>query len=145
MRLGHAVVALAEQRRIVVGRRAVELHDLLRISIQPVDQRLQGLAHQPAHRHVVEAHVHIRTGAFDGQAVVVDHLHASLARLRNDRCARATVQVHQQQHLRAVGDRLLGLRLLHAGVAFCVDDGVVHAGCLEGFLKEATVVSFPAG
>jgi len=57
--------------------------------------------------------------------------------------ARAGVQVDQQEHLGAVGDRLLGLLLLRGLVALGVLDLGLDARVVERLLQERPVDRLP--
>ena len=135
LRVDDGVVALLEQRRVVVGRRAVEDRDLRALLVaHAVDE---ALALQLADLLVVERDVVVGRVGVERQAVVVDDLDALRLGVRRDRGARARVEVHQQDDLRAVGDRLLGLLLLRRLVALGVLDLGLDAGVLERLLQRA--------
>ncbi len=140
------LVALLEVGRERVGRRAVQLRDRrlgLAGLVEPVDQ---ALALQPARLGGVAGHVVVGV-ALQRQAVVVDHRHALRLRGRDDRRATPGVEVDEQDHLRALGDRLLGLAALRRRVALrVVDDEVVvgEPGRLERLAEEAPVGVLPA-
>src|SRR5918998_1449275 len=142
LRVDDGVVALLEQRRVVVRRRAVEHGDVGgRLVAHALDQ---ALALQPADGLVVERDVVVDVGRVERQAVVVDHLDALRRRVRLDRRAGAGVEVDEQDHLRAVGDRLLGLLLLGGLVAFGVRDRGLDAGGVERLLQERPIDGLPA-
>ena len=77
------VVALLEQRGIVVGRVAVDVDDAgaLRLGTQAL---LEAGPHEAADLHVVERHV-VRRAATEGEAVVVNALDTSLGGLTEAR------------------------------------------------------------
>src|SRR5918999_1194446 len=132
LRVDDRVVAVLEQLRVVVRRRAVQHGDVGgRLVAHALDE---ALALQPADRLVVERDVVVDVGRVEREAVVVDHLDALRGGVRLDRGARAGVQVDEQDHLRAVGDRLLGLLLLRGLVALGVLDLHLHAGSFERLL-----------
>src|SRR5215213_10718554 len=140
-RVEHGVVALLEQRGVVVRRRPVELGDAgIGLALEALHE---ALALQLAHGHVVERDV-VVARALERQAVVVDDLDAARLRVRLDGGAGAGVEVRQQQHLRAVGDGLLGLLLLRGLVALRVLDLDGHAEIVEGLLQERSVGLLPA-
>ena len=140
LRLQHRVVALLEQRRVVVRRRAVEHGHLGALLVaEAVDE---SLTLELADLLVVERHVVVRV-ALEREAVVVDDLDALRLGVGRDRRAGAGVEVHEQEHLRAVRDRLLGLLLLGGLVALGVRDGVLHAGRVERLLEERPVDRLP--
>ena len=142
LRLQHRVVALLEQRRVVVGRGAVELGDRRALLVaEAVDE---ALTLELADLLVVERDVVVGV-ALQREAVVVDDLDALRLRVGGDRRAGAGVEVHEQQHLRAVRDRLLGLLLLGGLVALGVGDRDLDAGGVERLLQERPVDRLPAG
>ena len=103
----------------------------------------EALALELADLLVVERDVVVGV-AVERQAVVVDDLDALALGVGRDRRAGAGVEVDQQQHLRAVGDRLLGLLLLRGLVALGVLDLDVDAGVVERLLQERPVDRLPA-
>src|SRR4051794_13302672 len=142
-RVEDRVVALREQRGVVVGRRAVELGDLRLGHARLREAVDEALALELADGHVVERHVVVGL-ALERQAVVVDDLDALGLRVGLDRGARAGVEVDEQDHLRTVGDRLLGLLLLRRLVALGVLDRDRDAGRLERRGQERPVGRLPA-
>ena len=90
-----------------------------------------GGALQHADRVAVERRVQHGGAALD-LAVVVDRLDALRGGRLLDRRSRAGVDRGDDQDLRAVGDALVGLRLLLLRVALRVDDACGDAGGLEG-------------
>src|SRR5919204_2285058 len=112
-RVEDRVVTLLEQMRVVVGRAAVQLGDdrvraVLAPRLQAVDE---ARALQLADADVVERHV-VRGLAADDEAVVVDDLRALADGEVRDRVARRSVDLVEQDHLCALGQALLCLRLL---------------------------------
>ena len=96
-------------------------------------------------RDVVEADVRRAAGAAGVEAVVLDHLDAGFLRRVDDRAAGARVDADEHDHARAVGDGLLGLRLLRGRVALGVDDGVLDAGVGERLVEVAAGRRSPSG
>src|SRR4051794_14853981 len=140
-RVEHAVVAVGEQRRVVVGGRAVELgHGGLVRRAEALDE---ALALQLADRLVVERDVVVGAAA-ERQAVVVDDLRAARMGGVDDRRARPRIEVDEQDDLGAVGQRLVGLAALGGGIALRVDDGVRDAGLLERIGQIPAVLRLPA-
>src|SRR3954447_16580087 len=140
-RIEHAVVAVGEQRRVVVRRRAVELGDGgLARAAKALDE---ALALELADRLVVERDVVVGAAA-QRQAVVVDDLRATGVGGVDDGRARTRIEVDEQDDLRAVGQRLVGLAALGGGIALRIDDGVGNTGGLEGLVEIAPVLGLPA-
>ena len=137
------VVARAEQERVVVLLAAVQHHDRGCRRAERVDHRLEGLGHRPADLDVVEAHVCGAAGAAGVEPVVLDDLDVRVLGGVDDRRARAGVEADEQDDAGAVGDGLLGLRLLLRRVALGVHDVVLDVGRLEGLLEVAPVVRLP--
>ncbi len=114
--------ALLVRRRVGVGRRAVDHHDS--VASAAVRQRSQQrLALLLADSERVDRDVGVDVGAVD-QARVGDDRHALRSGVVGDRGGGSHVDRVDHEHLRAVGDRLLGLLLLLGGVLLGV--GVDH-------------------
>ena len=64
--------------------------------------------------------------------------------LLDDRRARPRIEVDEQDHLRAVRDRLLRLAGLGGRIALGVDDRVVDAGSRERLVQVLAVLGLPA-
>ena len=138
-------VAGAELEGVVVLLAAVE-HDHGRlVDVESVDLGLEDLGHLSADLFVVEAHVGVAARAAGVEPVVLDDLDSGFLGHVDDRRARARVVAREHDHLGAVGDGLLGLRLLGDRTAFGVDDVVVHAGLRERVLEVLAVVGLPPG
>src|SRR4051794_19556540 len=139
------VVALLEERGVVVRRRAVQLGDdrVRRVDALCLRALDEALALELADLDVVEGHV-VRRRPAKGEAVVVDDLHAVSDRVLLDRRAGAGVEVDEQDDLRTVRDGLLRLRLLRGSLALGIDDAVRQPGLLEGLREERPVSRLPA-
>ena len=141
-RVEDRVVAVGEQRRVVVRGRAVELRHH-RLADAGCGQALdESLALQLADPLVVERDV-VVGAASERQPVVVDHFDAVLMREADDRGAAAGVEVDQQDDLGAVGDRLLSLRALSGRISLGVDDRVRHAGGGQRLIQVLAVELLP--
>src|SRR5204862_395708 len=92
------VVALVEERRVVVGGVPAH-HDDLRVGHMPGgDAGLQSVAHDLADGHIVKAHV-VRPAAAEGAAVVVDDLHPlSRSQKRLNSNSTMSYRRRRQQH-----------------------------------------------
>ena len=131
--------ALLVVARARVGRRAVEHHDRLAARVaELVEQRLRL---DLAHAHVVEGHVVVDRRARD-QAVIRDHRDVRLLGAVDRRGRRLGVHGVEHEHLRAVGDRRLGLLLLTRGVLIgvLVDDLAARAQRLDLGLEARLVL-----
>jgi hypothetical protein len=142
-RLERLGVALLEQRRVVVGRVAVDEDDVGRGLARVGQALLQALAHQLADRHVVERHV-VGGAAAQGQAVVVDGLDAGGLRLLQARRAGVAVQVDDHQHVHAAVDHAVADRAELRLVAVRVLDVGLQARILERGIEQWPVVGLPA-
>src|SRR4051794_13245997 len=135
----HAVRALLEQARVVVRGRAVDHHDRagLALLLQLGDEagRLQ-----LADLDVVEGDV-VVDGRLGDQAVVADHRDLRLVGAVDDRGGRRGVDRVEDEHLRALGERGLGLALLLGRVLIGVrvDDLAVRTELL-GLVLEARAI-----
>src|SRR2546421_4928294 len=144
LRVEYRVVALREQRRVVVGRRAVELGHL-GLGRLHVGQALdQAFALELADRHVVERDVVVGAAA-QHEPVVVGGRDALLAGVVQDGAAAAAVQVDDDQDVDALGQQLVGDGLEGALVTLRVLDVVLDAGVLERLLQERPVRGLPPG
>src|SRR5690242_890807 len=142
-RLQRLLVALLEQRRVVVGRVAVDEDDV-GAGLACVGQALlQALAHQLADRYVVERDV-VRRAAAQGEAVVVDRLDAGLLRLLEARGAGVAVQVHDHQHVDAAVDHAVADGAELGLVTIRVLDVGLQARLVERRLEQRAVVGLPA-
>ncbi len=97
---------------------------------------------QLADRHVVERHV-VRRAAVQCQAVVVDDLDALLGRSGLDRSTGCRVEVHEQEHLRAVRDGGISLCLLRLRTVLRVHDGGLEPSRRQGLLQIWRVLRLP--
>ena len=119
-RLQDRVVPALEQERVRILLAAVQLGDDRSPASFPSGRR-DAVALQHADRVAVERGVEDGGAALD-LAVVVDRLDALRGGRLLDRRCRAGVDRSDDQDLRAVGDALVGLRLLLLRVALRVDD-----------------------
>ena len=105
-------LALAQQAGVVVGGRAADQHV---VALGPVLDDVLRL--QLAHAHGVERDVEVEVGVAD-QPVVGDDRHArSCARTPRWWPLVLRVVRHHQQHVHALGEQVLGLRVLQRVVA----------------------------
>jgi hypothetical protein len=141
--LDRLLVALLEQRGVVVGRGAVEQRHRAGVVAVLLHALHEPLADRGADRDVVEGHV-VRGAAAQRQAVIVDHRHALLVGLVDHRRRARRVEVDDQQHRRARVEHLVGdrgeLRLVAVGVL----DVVLDTRGLEGLAEELAVRRLPA-
>src|SRR6478752_709668 len=143
LRLEGLFVALLEQRGVVVVRVAVDVDDVglgLAGRVQAVGETG---AHQAADRDVVERHV-VRRAATQGQAVVVDALHAGVGGLAQARLAGLGVQVDDHDDRDALVDHAVADLAELGDIATGVVDDRLDAGCVERRLQARAVIGLPA-
>src|SRR3954453_18572999 len=141
--LQHAVVALVEQRGVVVGGRTVDLDVLdllLALHLRALGQRLPL---DLADLHVVEGDVE-RSAAAGGEPVVVDRDDAVLGGLLLDLRSRGRIEVDDHQDLDLVGLHLPGDGLHLARGAAGVLDVAVQVVLRAVRLERRRVGSDPA-
>ncbi len=136
-----SLVALLEQRCVVVSRRAMELDDLLALGVA-TEALDQAFTLGCTHSDVVERHVHVGR-ATKCEAVVVDVLDTGCSSLLLDGRTRLRVEVDNCQHTNAVGDHLIGDRGHVVLVAFGVLDQTLDTCGITGGLNQRTVECFP--
>src|SRR5829696_2920012 len=143
-RVQDRLVPALEEERVVVGLAAVQLRDdrLLRVQALRLQARHDALALQHADRLAVPRDVDLGAAA-DHLAVVLDHLRTARPCGGLDCDRGALVERDQDDDLRAVGEALVGLRLLPLGITVGVGDHVRDSGLLEGRHEAGPVLRLP--